>query len=142
MWSVIILGLIKMLLKTVSFDQFAEYLMSEEHNLKNTNTKTPYNMELPQSGKRGGLLPRSSHAALSWQMEMLPLKDPQGRAAPNYGVYICIYGFHNPAHKAEDVVRAKGEDNAIHVRVHHSACRRRLDAGYNAACTMCRIFVL
>ena len=39
MWSVIILGLIKMLLKTVSFDQFAEYLMSEEHNLKNTNTK-------------------------------------------------------------------------------------------------------
>lgn len=38
MWSVIILGLIKMLLKTVSFDQLAVYLISEEHNLKNTKT--------------------------------------------------------------------------------------------------------
>lgn len=33
MWSVIILGLIKMLLKTVSFDHLAVYLISEEHNL-------------------------------------------------------------------------------------------------------------
>lgn len=33
MWSVIILGLIKMLLKTVSFDHRAAYLISEEHNL-------------------------------------------------------------------------------------------------------------
>lgn len=34
MWSVIILGLIKMLLKTVSFDHLAVYFISEEHNLK------------------------------------------------------------------------------------------------------------
>lgn len=34
MWSVIILGLIKMLLKTVSFDHLAVYLISEEHHLK------------------------------------------------------------------------------------------------------------
>lgn len=134
MWSVIILGLIKMLLKTVSFDQFAEYLMSEEHNLKNTNTKTPYNMELPQSGKRGGLLPRSSRAALSWQMEMLPLKDPQGRATPNYMVSITLLT------KQRMLSEQRGRtNNAIHVRVHHNACRRRLDAGYNAARTMCRI---
>lgn len=34
MWSVIILGLIKMLLKTASFDHLAVYLISEEHHLK------------------------------------------------------------------------------------------------------------
>lgn len=38
MWSVIILGLIKMLLKTVSFDHLAVYLISEEHNLGKKHT--------------------------------------------------------------------------------------------------------
>jgi len=47
MWSVTILGLIRMLLKTSSLDHLAAYLISEEHNLKkkppmhttNTNTR-------------------------------------------------------------------------------------------------------
>lgn len=49
MWSVIILGLIKMLLKTVSFDHRAVYLLSEEHNLgKKTQTHHKYKMALSE----------------------------------------------------------------------------------------------
>lgn len=47
MWSVIILGLIKMLLNTVSCDHLAVYLISEEHNLKKKH-KTKQNTDTPQ----------------------------------------------------------------------------------------------
>lgn len=76
MWSVTILGLIKMLLKTVSFDHLALYLISEEHNLKK-KTKTPNSSDHekrclvpsleqttlgPSQGRKG--LPGSASAAL------------------------------------------------------------------------------
>lgn len=84
MWSVIILGLIKMLLKTVSFDHLAMYLISEEHNLGKKHTKnTKALSELEQATRRLWTLftaasgtPESCRSALQQTAGIAAMKCP------------------------------------------------------------------
>lgn len=105
MWSVIILGLIKMLLKTDSFDHLAVYLISEEHNLKKKKKdhltsrlselmpslkQTTWRLltllreELEPSHSRKVGSQRATVLTFRKQLETLPLNDPEGRTTPNY----------------------------------------------------------
>ena len=108
MWSVIILGLIKMLLKTVSFDHLAVYFISEEHNLKrkpNTSQiqwlrlselvldakpeQTTWRLwtllreELEPSHSRKVGSQGATVLTVSKQLEMLPFNVPEGRTTPH-----------------------------------------------------------